>query len=197
MSIFRRDSEPSPPPAPAPAASPRSAPPVKPASSQSHDRTQIASGSKVVGEVSGSAELLIDGQIEGKIDLDSRVVVGPQGKVRGEIRARSVQIGGQVQGNVQGLERVEVLSSGRLEGDMAAPQVHIADGAFFTGKVEMGRAAEARGRGPAEPKKDAPRQASEAPRKEPDSLAGASAAAQPPGPPQPGAEAPARGGSSK
>lgn len=165
MSIFtRRDSEPAPPPSPTPP--PRTAPPVKSASSSpSHDRTLIARGSKVVGEVSGSAELQIDGQVEGKIDLDSRVVVGPQGMVQGEIRARSVQVGGKVHGNVQGLERVEVLASGRLEGDMIAPQVHIADGAFFTGKVEMGRAAEAKGRGPAEPTKDAPKPAPEAPRK--------------------------------
>lgn len=151
MSIFtRRDNEPAAPPAPK--TPPRSAPPVKPAAASQPDRTQIASGSKVVGEVSGSAELLIDGQVEGKIDLDSRVVVGSKGKVKGEIRARSVQIGGSVQGNVQGLERVEVLASGRLEGDMTSPQVHIADGAFFTGKVEMGHDADLKGKRPPERK---------------------------------------------
>lgn len=169
MSIFtRRDSEPTPPPS-SPKPPTRSAPPSKPAPDARHDHTQIAGGSKVVGEVSGSAELLIDGQVEGKIDLDSRVVVGSKGKVKGEIRARSVQIGGQVQGNVQGLERVEVLASGRLEGDMISPQVHIADGAFFTGKVEMGHDVDLKGQRPPEKKSEGPR--SNAPASRADAIA--------------------------
>lgn len=208
MSIFtRRESEPAPPP-PSPTPPPRSAaPPPKPAGGPSHDRTQIASGSKVVGEVSGSAELLIDGQVEGKIDLDSRVVVGPQGKVRGEIRARSVQIGGQVQGNVQGLERVEVLGAGRLEGDMAAPKVHIADGAFFSGKVEMGPVADAKARGPADKDKDkaaarpdpaATRKSDESGPRDSDLVGTPQPDAPQPGAPQPGApDSPSKGGTGK
>ena len=139
MSIFRREPEPAQKPTPPTSrtAPSRSTAPV----TTSPERTHIARGSKLVGEVSGKAELVIDGMVEGKIHLDSRVVVGDQGEVRGEIVARAVQIGGKVVGNVRGHERVEILASGRLEGDVVAPQkgVHIAEGAFFAGKVEMGR----------------------------------------------------------
>jgi len=137
MSIFSRDKEPTPPPQPA---SPvRPAPrPAHPAPEVSrHDSTHIASGSKVLGEISGTAELVIDGHVEGQIDLDSRVVVGEKGRVEGEIQARAVQVSGQVVGNVRGHERVEVMTSGRLEGDVISPRVVIAEGAFFKGKVEM------------------------------------------------------------
>lgn len=141
MSIFRRDTDvPSQPPQKAP---PKPALQRAPAAADGRDRTYIASGSKVVGEISGSAELVIDGRVEGKIDLASRLVVGSTGEVEGELQARSIQIAGRVLGNVEGLERVEVLKSGRLEGDMVAPQngVHIAEGAFFSGKIDMTRAA--------------------------------------------------------
>ncbi len=135
MSIFRRDNEAAPPESPA--TSPRPAPRPATAEPRPRESTHIAAGSKVVGEISGSAELVIDGQVEGQIDLESRVVVGSKGQVEGEIRARSVQVGGKVLGNVRGLERVEVLASGRLEGDVISPRVVISEGAFFKGKVEM------------------------------------------------------------
>ncbi len=138
MSIFRRDSDPSPPsnpmPSPAsPAPSPRQHQPSTPNSGPTH----IASGTKVVGQISGNAELVIDGQVEGEIDLDSRVVIGASGRVKGEIQARAIEVGGKVHGNVRGKERVEVLTSGGLEGDVVSPRVVIAEGAFFKGKVEM------------------------------------------------------------
>ncbi len=99
--------------------------------------TNIASGTKVVGQISGSTQLVIDGQVDGEIDLQSQVVVGASGHVKGEIKAKAVQVGGKVQGNVRGHERVEVLNSGSLEGDVVSPRVIIAEGAFFKGKVEM------------------------------------------------------------
>jgi len=138
MSIFSsRDPKPSKPSsAPPPAARPPQA--GRAGSTQAGpEKTLIASGSRVVGEISGSAELVIDGEVEGHIDLESLVVVGSKGYVKGEIRARSVQVGGKVLGNILGRERVEVQDSGRLEGDVEAPTVVIAEGAFFKGKIEM------------------------------------------------------------
>lgn len=147
MSIFRRDSDrqspvtPTPAPAPAPSQPQpqpkRSAPPpTEQPQGQSH-ATRIATSSKFVGEISGEAELVIDGRVEGEIDLASRVVIGAKGHVKGQVRAKSVQVGGHIQGNVIGEERVEVLTSGKLEGDVLSPRVVIAEGAFFKGKVEM------------------------------------------------------------
>jgi cytoskeletal protein CcmA (bactofilin family) len=138
MSIFSsRDPKPSKPSsAPPPAARPPQA--GRTGSTQAGpEKTLIATGSRVVGEIRGSAELVIDGEVEGHIDLDSLVVVGSKGYVEGEIRARSVQVGGKVLGNIRGRERVEVQDSGRLEGDVEAPSVIIAEGAFFKGKIEM------------------------------------------------------------
>ncbi len=140
MSIFNRDKERERSSAPAPsmpAAAPAQRPNKQTAAAPRQAATQIASGTKVVGQISGSAELVIEGVVDGEIDLQSQVVVGAQGRVEGQIRARTVQVGGKVHGNVHGAERVEVLTSGSLEGDVISPRVVIAEGAFFKGKVEM------------------------------------------------------------
>ena len=134
MSIFRRDSEPSP--------APSSTAPSRPAnagrtSSASQPATHIAAGSKFSGTITGTTEVIVDGEVIGEIRVGNRVVVGPKGRVEGEVEARSVQLGGKVQGNVRASERVEILASGSLEGDVSAQRVAMAEGAVVNGKVQM------------------------------------------------------------
>jgi len=144
MSIFRRESD-EPRPAAAGPANPSSPPAPTPerrpqqpaAAAAAAGTTHIAPGAKITGQVNGTSDLVIDGELEGQVRLESHVTVGPGGKVQGDIVAKSVRIGGKVVGNVQGHEKVEILPSGRLEGDVAAPRVMLAEGAFFKGKVEM------------------------------------------------------------
>ncbi len=131
MPIFRREAE-----EPAHAASPRQSSPA-PGPSRERAVSRVAEGTRISGQITGSTELLLEGELEGRIDLDARVVVGTSGVVRGEVTGRTVLVAGKVFGNVRGRERVEVGTSGSLEGDISAPRVTIAEGAFFKGKVEM------------------------------------------------------------
>lgn len=100
--------------------------------------THIAAGSRVVGDVAGSTDLIVEGRVEGKLDMKSGVMVGASGVVDGEIRARTVRVGGKVHGNVEGLDEIEILPEGRVEGDVVSPRVMISPGAYFKGKVQMG-----------------------------------------------------------
>jgi cytoskeletal protein CcmA (bactofilin family) len=97
----------------------------------------IAAGTRVQGEVTGRADLSIDGHVEGTITLESEVTVRASGRVKGTIQARAIRIGGKVLGDVQGIELVEIMPSGTLEGNVSAARVVIGEGAFFKGKVEM------------------------------------------------------------
>lgn len=144
MSIFRREEAPSSPKKEEPSPrekKPKSPPPRERAkrSARSGNRSpsQIAPGCKIEGEIEGKSDLVVDGEVEGRIRLDSNLTVGREGRVQGDISARHVRIGGRVVGNVEGREKVEILDSGRLEGDVVAPRVVLAEGAFFKGKVQM------------------------------------------------------------
>jgi cytoskeletal protein CcmA (bactofilin family) len=131
MSIFRRDTA-----APVrPAAA--STPPAGEAASLSGRATHVAPGTRIEGQVSGSTELWIEGEIAGTVKVEATVTVGPSGVVHGPITGRLVKVAGKVIGNVRGTDRVEVGPAAVLEGDIAAPRVVIAEGAFFKGMVEM------------------------------------------------------------
>jgi cytoskeletal protein CcmA (bactofilin family) len=120
-----------------PAKAPTVAPVRESSSTAARQATLIAPGCKIIGKVTGTAEVLIEGEIEGDVDLQGAAHVGAQGKIRGNISARTVRVAGEVSGNVKGSERVEVLASGQLEGDVTAPRVVISEGAFVKGKIEM------------------------------------------------------------
>jgi cytoskeletal protein CcmA (bactofilin family) len=89
------------------------------------------------GEVRGGDDLVVEGTLEGQIDIKGHVTVNPSGVVRAEVRARRVFISGKVFGNVAGEEAVELHPSGYLEGNIQSPKVIIHEGAQFKGSVDM------------------------------------------------------------
>jgi cytoskeletal protein CcmA (bactofilin family) len=132
MPIFRRDAPAVPPPAASSAGAGEGHGGARRATV-----TLVAPGTKIKGEVTGSTEIQIEGEIEGNVRVDAPVVVGAGGSVLGPVHGRLVRVAGQVIGNVAGAERVEVSAAGSVEGDIAAPRVVIAEGAFFKGKIDM------------------------------------------------------------
>lgn len=104
------------------------------------ERVQIGRSVIVKGELTGSEDLAIEGQIEGKIELRDHVLtIGPNGKIRAEIMAKSVVVLGEVHGNITATEKVDIRDNGSVDGDITAPRVAIAEGAQFRGKVDMQR----------------------------------------------------------
>lgn len=105
--------------------------------------SRIASGLKIRGELSGSADLVVDGELQGKIMLgDSRVTVGQSGRLQADIEARDIIIEGSVQGNLKARESVHLGSTSHVQGSVLTPRIAIDDGARLRGKVEMVRANE-------------------------------------------------------
>ena len=95
----------------------------------------------IKGELNGSEDLTIEGQVEGKIELRQNVLtIGPNGKIKAQVFAKSVIILGEVTGNVTASEKVDIRDNGSVDGDIAAPRVAIAEGAHFRGSIDMQRA---------------------------------------------------------
>jgi cytoskeletal protein CcmA (bactofilin family) len=98
----------------------------------------IGKSISIRGDLTGNEDMVIEGQVEGKVDLpNNQLTVGANGKVTAEIHAKGVVIVGHVIGNVFGLERVEIQATGRVEGDIAAPKLSIAEGAQLDGTIQM------------------------------------------------------------
>ena len=129
----------------------RSPEPVKSSEPFRHDVAAHIGRSVVVrGELSGSEDLYLDGEIEGNIELrDHSLVIGPNGRIRANVTAREVVIHGRVEGNVTASERAELKRSCVLTGDVSTQRIVIEDGAFFKGSVDLKKEAKT------EPKKPA------------------------------------------
>ena len=94
----------------------------------------------IKGDLSGDEDLVVEGTVEGKIDLPSnQLTIGANGKVRADVSAKSVVVIGKVAGNVTGTERVQIEASGAVDGDVRAPKLVVQEGAVLNGAVEMGQ----------------------------------------------------------
>lgn len=128
---------------PSPSRPTAAAPPPVP----SPEAAVLTQGIRLRGELTGKADLFIDGDVEGSVRLgDSRLTIGPSGHVKADIEAREIYIRGHVQGNLRGRERITLGNSCHVKGDLESPRIAIEDGAQFKGRVEMGPAADARER---------------------------------------------------
>ncbi len=105
----------------------------------SRDVVNIGKSVIIKGELSGSENLTIEGQFEGKIELrDNMLTVGPNGKIKAEqLLAKSVDILGRVTGKIAAVDIVSIRENGSVDGDITAPRIAIADGAHFRGSVDM------------------------------------------------------------
>jgi cytoskeletal protein CcmA (bactofilin family) len=99
---------------------------------------QIGKSVVIKGELSGSEDLYLDGQVEGSIALKGNsLTVGPNGKVKASIEAKGVVVQGSLEGNVQATERVELRKSAMVTGDIATKRISIEEGAYLKGKVDV------------------------------------------------------------
>jgi len=108
------------------------------------ERNVVNIGKSVVikGELNGSEDLTIEGQVEGKIELRQNVLtIGANARIKAQVFAKAVIILGEVTGNVSASEKVDIRDNGSVDGDIAAPRVAIAEGAHFRGSIDMQKGA--------------------------------------------------------
>jgi cytoskeletal protein CcmA (bactofilin family) len=89
------------------------------------------------GELYGEEDLEFQGQLEGTIEHTRSLSIGKEGGVTGNIRAKFVIVEGRVDGDIYASESVAVRASAKVKGNIYAPRVGIADGANFSGSIDM------------------------------------------------------------
>jgi cytoskeletal protein CcmA (bactofilin family) len=130
---------PAPAPPPAPAAAPVAA---RTEESRTPLRDMVNIGKSVVikGELNGSEDLTVEGNVEGRVELRDHVLtIGPNGRIKAEVFAKAVIVLGEITGNVTATEKVDIRDKGSVDGDIISPRVAIAEGAHFRGSVDMQR----------------------------------------------------------
>ncbi len=111
----------------------------------------IGSTIKIKGDVTGDEDLLIEGSVEGTIDLAAHeVTVGESGKVKANIKGKIVIVNGQVVGDITGGEKVVISKTGDMRGNIVTPRMSLEDGAVFKGSIDMDPGDASSRKGPAD-----------------------------------------------
>jgi cytoskeletal protein CcmA (bactofilin family) len=114
----------------------------------SGDLAQIGKSVVIKGELTGSEDLYVDGQVEGSISLKGNsLTVGPHGQVKASVEAKGVIVQGKLEGNVTASERVELRKSAVVTSDISTQRISIEEGAYLKGKIDIqGKADKAAGK---------------------------------------------------
>jgi len=100
--------------------------------------SHLSPTSIVQGEISGREDLVVRGQVRGKIALpENDLLVDQSGRVEAEVRAKNIRIKGEVVGNITASGKVIIERTGRMRGDLSAAVISIEDGAQFKGTVKI------------------------------------------------------------
>ncbi|WP_245929101.1 bactofilin family protein [Agarilytica rhodophyticola] len=111
---------------------------IKPKVETKRPAAVIGSQIRFKGELVGEEDLLIEGYVEGTIDLKGHnLIVGEQGVVHANVNAKTVAVEGKVEGDLFGEERIAIRASSQVQGNIKAERVILEDGAKFRGSIDM------------------------------------------------------------
>src|SRR5580698_10294404 len=113
-------------------------------STSSGNTARLGGSLHVKGEITGNEDLLIDGTVEGLVQLEDRkLTVGASAKVTADVIAREVIVYGNVKGNLRARDRIEIKKDGSVIGDLTTARIMIEDGAYFKGSIEIDKTGDA------------------------------------------------------
>jgi cytoskeletal protein CcmA (bactofilin family) len=101
----------------------------------------IGPGMKLIGDCETDGTIRIEGVVEGSVKAGKAVVVGKDGKVKGDITTQDAVISGSVVGSVSAESRLELQATARIDGEIRARRMQLEEGAILNGTVQMGTAA--------------------------------------------------------
>lgn len=102
------------------------------------ERATIGPSIFIKGDLTGDEDLVIEGRVEGKVDLkQNNVTIGRNGRVKADVFGRVVTVEGEVDGNVVAHEQALLRQSGAIRGNITAPRVVLEDGSRFRGSIDM------------------------------------------------------------
>lgn len=102
--------------------------------------TLIGEGTQIKGSFQSSGVVRVDGFLEGTIEHDGDLIIGPTGRIQATVKARSLAMAGEIQGDVEVAEKLELLPGAHLKGDVRCGHLVIHEGARFHGRSLMSEA---------------------------------------------------------
>jgi cytoskeletal protein CcmA (bactofilin family) len=97
----------------------------------------ISSGTDITGDINSNGDIRIDGTVTGTLNTKGKVVIGPTGRLRGEIICKNSEISGLIEGKITVAQLLNLKASSRIQGDISTSKLSIEPGAKFSGNCKM------------------------------------------------------------
>jgi len=111
---------------------------------QSFDNIEsfLSPGVEINGSITTQGSVRIDGKVEGKVNVKGDLIIGEQGRIKGEVRAANLQLAGRIDGNAVISGRFDLTSTGVMSGDVQCSILTIEEGGQLNGNTSMGQTEE-------------------------------------------------------
>jgi cytoskeletal protein CcmA (bactofilin family) len=97
----------------------------------------ISAGTDIIGDVKSSGDIRIDGTLSGNLNTKGKVVIGPTGKVKGEVICKNSEVAGVIEGKIIVGQLLNLKASSKIYGDIVTSKLSIEPGALFSGTCKM------------------------------------------------------------
>ena len=97
----------------------------------------ISTGTDITGDIKSNGDIRIDGSLTGNLNTKGKVVVGPTGKVKGEVICKNSEVAGVIEGKIVVGQLLNLKASSRITGDIVTVKLSIEPGALFSGNCKM------------------------------------------------------------
>lgn len=112
----------------------------------------ISNGTEITGDIKSNGDIRVDGSLTGNLSTKGKVVIGPTGKVKGEVNCRNSEVSGVIEGKISVGQLLNLKASSKILGDIVTSKLSIEPGARFTGTCKMSDSDNNEGAGPAKEK---------------------------------------------
>ncbi len=102
-----------------------------------HSLNLIGRGTVIIGSISASASIRVEGEIKGQVASQDLVTIGNTGVVEGDVEAKNIVVGGRVNGNLTAQEKLVLEAKCSVSGDIRARRLVVDEGALYEGKCAM------------------------------------------------------------
>lgn len=107
-------------------------------SGPTHSLNSLVQGTVIEGTVRSENDIRVDGSIKGNLHCDAKVIIGPTGKVEGEVTCKNAVIEGAFDGNITVSELLNIRESAKISGDVTTDKLIVQSGATFNVSCNMG-----------------------------------------------------------
>lgn len=97
----------------------------------------LSNGTEITGDIKSNGDIRVDGLLTGNLITKGKVVIGPTGKVKGEVYCKNSEVSGAVEGRICVSQLLTLKSDSKISGDIVTFKLSIEPGAKFTGNCKM------------------------------------------------------------